>query len=754
MNPRVKRRVSHFKNWKRQEKMMILLVKQKLAALLFLPLKNRKKKNSLLICALLITILCAPCSFALAQNSQARTVPEQDSPIRLRSELVEIRAVVTDKQGNPIKNLRKEDFEIFENAKPQEISFFSAKSVGDGRSPEATAPKSPAEKSPTTSRQEPQRTVVFFVDTLHISSANLLRLQEVLLKFINEKLTDGDLAAVVPSSGSLGVLSQFTRDKQVLRSAVSRLSPSAATRNSLYTPFLAARVENEDPIAIQGAMNIVMAEEHLPTDPQFRGVVNSIARQRAREILAEATYKRRSTLLTLKAVAERIAELPGQRLLLMVSEGFTMLDNSGIMDPSDLQSTISRAARSGVVINTFSAKGLSTLSFFDVSRGGFTPDAGGINNLLTLTSGGDRELENGLTRLAKETGGETFLTTNDLPGALGKALDANTYYYALSYYPSGNNDQASSRRVQVQVKGHAEFNVRAQSGYLATLPKRETIAEASDPQKRLFQAIISPLAYTEIEVDATADFLGLQTDDAQVSLSIYTDGKRLKYLEENNSFLTKLMLLTEIIDSGGKSQGVTQDEIQIRLSPEQYKLAAKNVYRYNKRLALKPGLYQIRVGVRDPNSELLGTSMVWVEIPKPNANKLIVSSITFEKFIQGNPSAKPRAVALTVRRGLSVLRNMDFIAYFCTAYNTSAIEKKAGELTARVQILQDSKTVLEDVTIPFASLVIEKENNSVKFGSQLNLKNLKAGLYEMRITLASKKSKHTATVNKLFEIEP
>jgi VWFA-related protein len=747
---------------------MIPLAKQKISDNVFCTGKNRNKKISFFICSLLIVLLNAQSVMLAAQKSQGRTVSEsqQDTPIQLRSDLVEVRAVVTDKQGKLVKNLRKEDFEIVENGKAQEISFFSAESLGDGKSPVATTPKPPSEKSGVNAVEVPERTIVLFVDTLHISSVNLLRMQSDLLKFIDEKLTDRDLAAVVPSSGSLGVFSQFTHDKQVLRNAVNRLSIGAIRSNSLYTPFLASRVENEATngnslqIALETAINIVVAEQRLPdpNDPHLRQIAINAAIARAREILAESTFQRRSTLLTLKAVAEQLAQMPGQRMLLMLSEGFSMLDNSGVSDSSDLQTTISRAARTGVVINTFSAKGLSTLSFFDVSRGGFTPDSTTVNNMLQFANAGDRELEVGMTRLAKETGGEAFLTTNDLKGALEKALDANTFYYALSYYPSNNDEKDTTRRVKVRVKGHPEYEVRAQTGYLATPLKLENLLEANTPQQTLLQAINSPLASTAIEVDATADFLDLQTDDAQVSLSVYTDGKKLKYLEDNKSYLSKLMLLTEVIDARGNSQGITQDEIQIRLSPEQYKQATQNVYRYNKRLALKPGLYQIRLGVRDTNTELIGTSMTWVEIPKANANKLILSSISFEKFALSNASsqkeAKPIVVPLTVRRGLSLFRNTDFIAFFCTAYNTASIEKEAGELTVRVQILQDSKTVLEDVTIPFSSLVIQKENNAVKFGSQVNLKNLKAGMYEMRITVANQKAKRTATVNKLFEIEP
>jgi VWFA-related protein len=746
---------------------MIPLAKRTISDHLFGIGKNRNKRFSFILCSLLIVLLNAQYVMLAAQKSQGRTVPEspQDAPIQLRSDLVEVRAVVTDKQGKLVTNLRKDDFEITENKKTQEISFFSAESLGDGKSPVANAPKSPSEKAAVNAVEVPERTIVLFVDTLHISSANLLRLQSDLLKFIDEKLTDRDIAAVVPSSGSLGVFSQFTHDKQVLRNAVKRLSIGAVRSNSLFTPFLASRVENEATnsnslqIALETAINIVVAEQHLPdpSDPHLREIARNAAIVRAREVMAEATFQRRATLLTLKAVAEQLAQMPGQRMLLMLSEGFTMLDNGGTADSSDLQTTISRAARTGVVINTFSAKGLGTLSFFDVSRGGFTPDANTINNMMQFVTAGDRELEDGMRRLAKETGGEAFLTTNDLPGALTKALDANTFYYALSYY-SSNDEKDTTRHVKVRVKGHPEYDVRAQTGYLATPLKLDNVLEASTPQKALLEAINSPLASTGIEVDTTADFLDLQTDDAQVSLSVYTDGKKLKYLEDNNSYLSKLMLLTEIIDARGNSQGITQDEIQIRLSPEQYKQATQNVYRYNKRLPLKPGLYQIRVGVRDTNSDLLGTSMVWVEIPKPSSNKLILSSLTFEKFAMSNAAsqkeAKPVVVPLTVKRGLSLFQNKDFIAFFCTAYNTAALEKEAGALIVRVQILQDSKTVLEDVTIPFSSLVIQKADNAVKFGSQVNLKNLKPGTYEMRVTVGNQKGNRTATANRLFEIEP
>src|SRR5215216_323205 len=97
------------------------------------------------------------------------TQGRQDQTIRLKSELVEVRAVVTDKQGQPVGNLKKEDFELLENNRPQNISFFSVEAIGT-----QPGPDKPAEHAPLRARQEePARTVVLFVDTVHISFENL-----------------------------------------------------------------------------------------------------------------------------------------------------------------------------------------------------------------------------------------------------------------------------------------------------------------------------------------------------------------------------------------------------------------------------------------------------------------------------------------------------------------------------------------------------------------------------------------------------
>src|ERR1044071_6356891 len=95
---------------------------------------------------------------------QTQTKPaDQDEPVRLRTELVQVQVVVTDKQGKVVEHLKKADFEILEQGRPQEVSFFSLERIGvksnapapEG-SPVANPPTSPADTT------APSRSIVLF----------------------------------------------------------------------------------------------------------------------------------------------------------------------------------------------------------------------------------------------------------------------------------------------------------------------------------------------------------------------------------------------------------------------------------------------------------------------------------------------------------------------------------------------------------------------------------------------------------------
>src|SRR5689334_22448119 len=126
-------------------------------------------------------------TIASSQSKNDKKPEAQDQSIQLQSQLLEIHAVVTDRQGHLIKNLKKEDFEIFENNNRQTISFFSAESIND-----KSNAGNPEQKS--VGSQPPVRTVAIYVDTLNLSISSLQWTKQALNKFIDQQLTPGDAA--------------------------------------------------------------------------------------------------------------------------------------------------------------------------------------------------------------------------------------------------------------------------------------------------------------------------------------------------------------------------------------------------------------------------------------------------------------------------------------------------------------------------------------------------------------------------------
>ena len=74
---------------------------------------------------------------------QEATPEKQDPVIRVVTELVELRVVVTDKKGHPITDLTREDFVLLEDGKPQEISFFSAVEIATSEASDRVDPVAP-----------------------------------------------------------------------------------------------------------------------------------------------------------------------------------------------------------------------------------------------------------------------------------------------------------------------------------------------------------------------------------------------------------------------------------------------------------------------------------------------------------------------------------------------------------------------------------------------------------------------------------
>jgi VWFA-related protein len=709
-----------------------------------MPMKNFSAftLTRLIVCLALAAGTTTP--HAQQRQQPAPTRPQQQRPstpppaqqdeeevIRLNTELVQLRAVVTDRKGQLVENLTKNDFAVLENGQPREVSFFSVERAPVNATQTASANSGVAARSESLRAAAPSRTIVLFVDTLHLAPDSLIRAKTQLKKFVDEQMTDSDLVAVVASSGTLGILQQFTRDRRMLKYAIDKITLFGGLHTSI-TPFLASRAVAEDPQALNEVLNILGREEGYT---RFNAISdNNYAQSRSRELLAQVAALRRATLRALGAVSEQLARLRGQRLVAFVSDGFSLYDEGGGTDREEMNAAESRAARAGVMIYPVYPKGL------------VAPTGADLGGSYSFES--QHDVQANLRELAEATGGEAKLNTNDLRAPLQQMLDANRVYYALAYYLPKDSDK-KFRRITVTVKNHPEYTVRTQRGYT---PATGTEAEvATTPRQKLFQQMIAPLPTTNLGVTAAADFLEVEGDDAQVSLQVHIDANRLQYERQGENSLLRCEVQAVVFDNEGKIADTVTETINATLTPAQLEEARRAGYRYTRRIKLKPGLYQVRVGVREVGSELTGTSVSWVEVPDLAKSKLALSSLFLGKSsgTQANPSsakgANPKLVV-----GNASIKSGDVIFYRFVVYEPATAQAGTGA-TMKVEIMQGDKPLYAGGWQPLATRAVRHDAKGTEAGGELRVP-LPPGVYTLRVTVKDAANK-TERRESDFEIE-
>src|SRR5688572_25296240 len=154
---------------------------------------------------------------APAPQKQADEPPEV---LRVETELVQTSISVIDKKSQFVEGLRREQFEMRIDGKPQPISFFEQVDMGSARERQQLA----AAHGDAPATFEHGMTVFLFVDDLRLDSSGYVRLRQSLLHYIDNEMGENTQAAIASTSGQVGFLQQLTDDKDVLRKAVSRLT--------------------------------------------------------------------------------------------------------------------------------------------------------------------------------------------------------------------------------------------------------------------------------------------------------------------------------------------------------------------------------------------------------------------------------------------------------------------------------------------------------------------------------------------------
>src|ERR1051325_4642052 len=251
--------------------------------------------------------------------------------------------------------------------------------------------------------------------------------------------------------------------------------------------------------------------------------------------------------------------MKGQRMIAYVSNGFTNYDRGGTLDRAPLERVMGRAARAGIVIYSMYGIGLY---------------AGGH----PIFGVPQQAAEDTLRDLAEETGGKAFINRNDIGLELKEMIEENRVYYTLAYYPPKGTDDLRLRKVSVRLKGHPEYSVRTQRGYVPA--ERRAPEAAASPRERMFAEMIAPLPATAISVTSSADFLETSADDAQVTVQVHVDADTLQYEKKGDERALRCEVAGVVFDKDGKIAEHFSESVEATLTPQQFEEARRTGYRY------------------------------------------------------------------------------------------------------------------------------------------------------------------------------
>ena len=503
--------------------------------------------------------------------------------------VVNVDVYVTDKKGNRVNGLTRDDFEILEDKRPMAITNFYA--VQEGRpvltaeelaAPAAPPPPGAVPGMPAEAPEDQRLHLVVYIDNFNLHPFSRNKVFGALREFLRSDLTPGDRVMLMTYDREPHVRRPFTTDPQTIAAALFEIEKM----NAFATQADADRRE-------------LLSEIDDMKDPN-----QALTRARS---YAEALFNDlQFSIDSLKNTVSSLAGLPGRKAVLYVSDGLPMVagqdvfhyiqekfsagSSTAIMESLTydasrrIQELVAQANANRISFYTIDAAGLRTSS--TVSAENRTANTSGMVESIHTSN-----LQSPLQMMAEDTGGKAIYNTNDpTKGLLTVAGDFKTYY-SLGYSPVHSGD-GRYHKIDVRTK-RKDLVVRHREGY------RDKTTEA-----KMSDGVISALFY-----DAESNSLDIgvkrlpeiRRDDGlfTVPIEIRIPIGNLVLVPAEGVRQARVRVFFAAMDDGGGMSEVQSSIVPITIPEAEVATAVKQVYVYGISLMMRKGPQKLAVGVRD-----------------------------------------------------------------------------------------------------------------------------------------------------------
>jgi VWFA-related protein len=555
------------------------------------------------------------------------TNEESSVPLRVMVNLVPVRVIVRDAKGNAVTTLRKDDFQLFQDGKPQIISNFSVVLPATATTASAAAANSAATAGqPGASAPAflpPSRFVALLFDDAHLNLQNAMQARIAAAKYLDTSLAPTDRAAVFTMSGQFQV--DFTDDRAKLHQSLISIQPrsvtaSAETSETDCPPMdliEADEIQNRNDsqaigIATQDALNCI---NNPSSNPATGGPTPGQVEQAQSLVMATALRKEQegeevteSVFRRIREIITRMAILPGQRNIVLISPGFIYVNRE--VEYSEL---VDRAIRQNIFINTLDARGLYTSELGpDISRVANDPNPAFAGYRMGWRQDGEQRQTETLLAIADDTGGWAFHNNNDLEQGLREVASAPDAYYYLAYVPTNLKFDGHYHSLKVTLTGKQRYTVQARRGYYA--PQHgETPEEAA--RRDIDDALFSQEERHGLAIGLQTQYYKTDTTDGKLAVLAHVDLARVHFEKSGGRNVDDLTIVAAIFDHDGNFLTGQQRVLSMKLRDETFQKLAHSGVTVRTSFDLKPGDYVVRLVVRDSNAALLSAQNGVVEIP-------------------------------------------------------------------------------------------------------------------------------------------
>lgn len=720
-------------------------------------------KLTVFILFLLTTFLASPTSFS--SSSQTRQKPLE---YKVEVVLIEIPVYIVDKQGNPVLDLKKEDFTLYEDGKKQKITHFA---LIQNDSPEIA---SLARRYPAARRQ------LFLLFDLSFSSPRgILKAREAGLKFIKENIFPHDLVAVATSSVLHGIqiLTNFTNDKDQLESAVDSLGLYQTTQSVkgpagfIFTPVVAPQVE---------------ATGQRETTQQRMGSLEDQLATMAQQ-LRKAKWEDYKGYVqdyvgAFKTLGQALNIIQGRKHLLLFSEGFDIKVLTGktlkeLSDETEAISAdrvaISRADRDRFgdpTIRLALDQALKHVASSDCLI--HTIDVGGLRATGDIDDTQEKDIylshrrgQDTLHLFSADTGGTAYRNVNELDKPLEDLLNLTNSYYLLGYYPSEKKKEGKFRKLKIEVL-RPKLKVSYRKGYF----EEKSYEKYTDFEKRLQLAelITKDVYRDDIKVDNFILAFEGTKEIARVPVFLKFPGKQ--FLNKGQKQV-RFEIYGYAVDQSGRFRDYFYNPLNIDISRVKDKLRTHGI-KYFDLLLVPPGDYRIKCIIMDSNTGETSTVSKELSVPKYDDQKLVVSPPIFiDKepewlSIPGYDPLKPAGRKLG--EGLPIdypysLGGEQFFpgvipTYYANTQSQFLLRAHNLELHPTANIPQtDIKFELVDEfgtshqAVQILSIKpFQTKPNLFELLFQYEIKSVPPGLYQLKVILTDTLAKQTVTTSSPF----